>query len=138
MVRRTIKQMNNYTEKEFIYIDQEDYNGILKNLNARKLFKEVERLSVGRIDTDNYCWIDNIYVSGLEINIQPYDKLRNLRRDRGCSRWSPIKMTTEEWDTLTRDGVDTKFCVTVDYRYSRVVDDVEISIRELVDYFLNM
>lgn len=138
MARRQIKQMNTYTEKPFIYIEQEDYNGILKHLNARKLFKEIERRSVGHIDTDNYCWIDNIYVSGLEINIQPYNKLRDLRRERGCPRWSPIKMTTEEWDSLTRDGVDTKFCVTVDYRYNRVVDDMEISIRELVEYFLNM
>lgn len=138
MARRQIKQMNNYTDKAFIYIEQEDYNGILKNLNARKLFKEIERRSVGHIDTDNYCWIDNIYVSGLEINIQPYNKLRSLRHDRGCPRWSPIKMTTEEWDALTRDGVNTKFFVTVDYRFSRVVDDMEISIRELVDYFLDM
>lgn len=138
MARRQIKQMSTYTEKPFIYIEQEDYNGILKNLSARKLFKEIERRSVGHIDTDNYCWIDNIYVSGLEINIQPYNKLRDLRRERGCPRWSPIKMTTEEWDSLTRDGVDTKFCVTVDYRYNRVVDDMELSIRELVEYFLNM
>jgi hypothetical protein len=47
-------------------------------------------------------------------------------------------MTTEEWDALTREGVNTKFFVTVDYRYNRVVDDMEISIRDLVDYFLNM
>jgi hypothetical protein len=138
MARRQIKQMNNYTDKAFIYIDGEDYKGILKNLNARKLFKEVERRSVGQIDTDNYCWIDNIYVSGLEINIQPYSKLRELRHERGCPRWSPIKMTTEEWDALTREGVNTKFHVTVDYRYNRVVDDMELSIRELVEYFLNM
>lgn len=138
MARRTIKQMNNYTEKAFIYIEQEDYNGILKNLSARKLFKEIEKRSVGHIDTDNHCWIDRIYIGGLEIEIQPYSKLRNLRADRGCPRWSPIKMTTEEWDALTRDGVNTKFCVTVDYRYNRVVDDMEISIRELVEYFLNM
>lgn len=138
MARRTIKQMNNYTEKAFIYIDGEDYKSILKNLNARKLFKEIERRSVGHIDTDNHCWIDRIYMGGLEIEIQPYSKLRNLRYERGCPRWSPIKMTTEEWNALTRDGVNTKFCVTVDYRYSRVVDDMEISIRELVDYFLNM
>lgn len=138
MVRRTIKQMNNYAEKAFIYIEGEDYKSILKNLSARKLFKEIERRSVGHIDTDNHCWIDRIYMGGLEIEIQPYSKLRNLRADRGCPRWSPIKMTTEEWDALTRDGVNTKFCVTVDYRFHRVVDDMEISIRDLVDYFLNM
>ena len=138
MARRTIRQMNNYAEKAFIYIDGEDYKCILKNLSARNLFKEIERRSVGHIDTDSYCWIDNIYMGGLEINIQPYSKLRDLRRERGCPRWSPIKMTTEEWDPLTREGVNTKFFVTVDYRYHRVVDDMEISIRELVDYFLNM
>lgn len=138
MARRTIKQMNNYAEKPFVYIDQEDYNDILKNLNARKLLKEIEKRSVGNIDTDNICWIDNIYVGGLEINIQPYSMLRNLRQDRGCPRWSPLKMTEEEWSTLTRDGVNTKFFVTVDYRYNRVVDDMEISIRDLVDYFLDM
>lgn len=138
MARRQIKQMNNYTEKAFIYIDGEDYKSIIKNLNARKLLKEVERRSVGHIDTDNYCWIDRIHVGGLEIEIQPYSKLKSLRHDRGCPRWSLIKMTTEEWDALTREGVNTKFLVTVDYRYSRVVDDMEISIRELVDYFLNM
>lgn len=138
MARRQIKQMNNYTEKAFIYIEQEDYKGILKYLSARKLFKEIERRSVGHIDTDNHCWIDNIYVSGLEINIQPYSRLRNLREDRGCPRWSPIKMTEEEWKALTREGVNTKFYVTVDYHYNRVVDDMEISIRELVDYFLDM
>lgn len=138
MARRTIKQMNNYTEKAFIYIDGEDYKGILKNLSARKLFKEIERRSVGHIDTDNHCWIDRIYMGGLEIEIQPYSKLRNLRAERGCPRWSPTKMTTEEWDALTRDGVNTKFFVTVDYRCHRVVDDMEISIRDLVDYFLNM
>lgn len=138
MARRTIKQMNNYTEKAFIYIDGEDYKSILKNLNARKLFKEIERRSVGHIDTDNRCWIERIYMGGLEIDVQPYSKLRNLRHDRGCPRWSPIKMTTEEWDSLTRDGVNTKFVMTVDYRDNRVVDDMEISIRDLVDYFLNM
>lgn len=138
MARRQIKQMNNYTDKAFIYIEQEDYNGILKNLNARKLFKEIERRSVGHIDTDDRCWIERIYMGGLEIDVQPYSKLRNLRHDRGCPRWSPIKMTTEEWNALTRDGVNTKFCVTVDYRCNRVVDDMEISIRDLVDYFLNM
>ena len=138
MARRQIKQMNNYTDKAFIYIEQEDYNGILKNLNARKLFKEIERRSVGHIDTDNHCWIERIYVGGLEIEIQPYSKLRSLRADRGCPGWSPIKMTTEEWGALTRDGVNTKFFVTVDYRYNRVVDDMEISIRELVDYILSM
>jgi hypothetical protein len=139
MARRQIKQMNDRTEKPFIYIDGEDYKGILKNLNARKLFKEIERRSVGHIDTDNYCWIDNIYVCGLEINIQPYPSLRELRHERGYPRWSPIKMTSEEWNALTREGVDTKFCVTVDYRrYDRVVDGMEISIRDLVDYFLNM
>jgi hypothetical protein len=138
MARRQIKQMNNYQEKPFIYIEGEDYKNILKNLNARKLFKEIERRSVGHIDTDNRCWIDRIYVSGLEIEIQPYSKLRSLRYERGCPRWSPIKMTTEEWDALTREGVNTKFFVTVDYRYNRVVDDMEISIRDLVDYFLNM
>jgi hypothetical protein len=138
MARRQIKQMNNYQEKPFIYIEGEDYKNILKNLNARKLFKEIERRSVGHIDTDNCCWIDRIYVDGLEIEIQPYSKLRELRHDRGCPRWSPIKMTTEEWNALTRDGVNTKFFVTVDYRYNRVVDDMEISIRELVDYILSM
>lgn len=138
MAKRQIKQMSNYAEKLFIYIDQEDYKGIIKNLNARKLFKEIERRSVGHIDTDNYCYIDKIHVSGLNIDIQPYGKLRDLRRERGGPRWSPIKMTTEEWDALTRDGVNTKFFVTVDYRYCRVVDDMEMSVRELVDYFLNM
>lgn len=138
MTRRTIKQMNNYAEKAFVYIDGEDYKSILKNLNARKLFKEIERRSVGHIDTDNRCWIERIYMGGLEIDVQPYSKLRNLRHDRGCPRWSPIKMTTEEWDAITREGVNTKFCITVDYRFSRVVDDMEISIRDLVDYFLNM
>ena len=138
MARRQIKQMNNYAEKPFIYIEQEDYNGILKNLSARKLFKEIERRSVGHIDTDNRCWIERIYMGGLEIDVQPYSKLRDLRRERGCPRWSPIKMTTEEWDALTRDGVNTKFVMTVDYRYNRVVDDMELSIRELVEYFLNM
>lgn len=130
--------MNNYAEKAFVYIDGEDYKSILKDLNARKLFKEIERRSVGYIDTDNHCWIDRIYMDGLEIDVQPYGKLRSLRADRGCPRWSPIKMTTEEWNALTREGVNTKFCVTVDYRYNRVVDDMEISIRDLVDYFLNM
>ena len=138
MARRTIKQMNNYTEKAFIYIEQEDYNTILKNLNARKLFKEIGKRSVGNIDTDNRCWIDRIFIGGLEIEIQPYSKLRELRHERGCPRWSPIKMTSEEWNALTRDGVNTKFFVTVDYRYNRVVDDMEISIRELVDYILSM
>lgn len=130
--------MNNYAEKALIYIDGEDYKGILKNLNARKLFKEVEKRSVGHIDTDNHCWIDRIHVDGLEIEIQPYSKLKYLRSVRGCPRWSPVKMTTEEWNTLTRDGVNTKFYITVDYRWNRVVDDMEISFRELVDYFLNM
>jgi hypothetical protein len=138
MARRQIKQMSNYTDKAFIYIDGEDYKSILKDLNARKLFKEIERRSVGHIDTDNRCWIERIYMGGLEIDVQPYGKLRNLRHDRGCPRWSPIKMTTEEWDALTRDGVNTKFCATVNYRSHRVVDDMEISIRDLVDYFLNM
>lgn len=115
-----------------------DYKEVFERLNARDIYKFLQKHCVGHLDTDHNRSVLDYKLAGFSFDVRMSWPLEDLRISRGESRYSHKKMTEEEWQTIMGNGVNTTVYMSVYYDGYYVIHDRDITLQEAVDYILNM
>lgn len=139
-VIRMIKHLNEYNHDGLIAIEQGDYNWMQSHkfyMNARYIFKRLKENCIGKIDPHNNRRGRSIYIGPYEFCCEIFYNLGDFRQNAG-RRWDDSPMTEQEWKTLTREGVNTKMYLSVLYRGNVIISDMKMSIKDAVNYLVEM